>query len=527
MSSSMENPQPAATASASGHQATFTESSNGVLRARPANGGIPTTVNGEANLKPNGIRRESEDSLASSGRSTPAPEDALPSVKSIKHARKERRRRLFPTVDYENRVSHFDPESSHRDFRGFFTLFWIGLVIMVITAGLKNLKDTRSVLRTSIFRLFTRDLWRLGFAELCMISSTAMCLPLQQLFQRGILLWEREGHLLQHLIQAIWLGIWVYLPFFLEWQWTHQVFFTLHALTLLMKIHSYSFYCGHLSTTQRQLKALDVNNTKMESKDDSELREALAFELTSPNGQVTYPQNLTLPNFIDYLLCPTLCYEMSYPRTEKIRWGKVAEKTAAVFGCLFLLTVTSEEFIYPVMVEAAARLEHAVTFTEAGLIVLESISLLLFPFMVTFLLVFLVIFEYVLGAFAEITCFADRHFYADWWNSTNWLEFSREWNIPVHRFLQRHVYGASRPHMPRPVATLVTFFISALAHELVMFCITKKLRGYGFICQMLQLPIIAVQRSRFMRDQTLLNNVMFWISMIWGLSMMCALYVLL
>ena len=171
------------------------------------------------------------------------------------------------------------------------------------------------------------------------------------------------------------------------------------------------------------------------------------------------------------------------------------------------------------MTEAAGRLEHATNFTDAGLIVLESISLLLFPFMVTFLLVFLVIFEYVLGAFAEITCFADRHFYADWWNSTNWLDFSREWNIPVHRFLQRHVYGASRPHMSRPVATLVTFLISALAHELVMFCITKKLRGYGFVCQMLQLPIIVVQRSKFMRDKDLLNNIMFWISMIWGLSM--------
>lgn len=173
------------------------------------------------------------------------------------------------------------------------------------------------------------------------------------------------------------------------------------------------------------------------------------------------------------------------------------------------------------MTEAAGRLEHATTLIEAGLIMLESISLLLFPFMVTFLLVFLVIFEYVLGAFAEITCFADRHFYSDWWNSTDWLEFSREWNIPVHRFLQRHVYGASRPHMSRPIATLVTFLISALAHELVMFCITKKLRGYGFVCQMLQLPIIAIQRSKFMRDQLLLNNVMFWISMIWGLSMVC------
>jgi sterol O-acyltransferase len=29
------------------------------------------------------------------------------------------------------------------------------------------------------------------------------------------------------------------------------------------------------------------------------------------------------------------------------------------------------------------------------------------------------------------TGFADRQFYADWWNSCDWLEFSREWNKPV------------------------------------------------------------------------------------------------
>lgn len=66
---------------------------------------------------------------------------------------------------------------------------------------------------------------------------------------------------------------------------------------------------------------------------------------------MNYPNNLTWSNFTDYMLCPTLCYELSYPRTHprKIRWGKLAEKAAAVFGCVFLLTVISEEFILPVV----------------------------------------------------------------------------------------------------------------------------------------------------------------------------------
>lgn len=38
-----------------------------------------------------------------------------------------------------------------------------------------------------------------------------------------------------------------------------------------------------------------------------------------------------------------------------------------------------------------------------------------------------------------------------------------------------------------------------------MGCITKKLRGYGFIAQMTQLPIVAIQRSKIVRSRRLFN----------------------
>lgn len=327
------------------------------------------------------------------------------------------------------------------------------------------------------------------------------------------------------------------------------MFLTLHTFVMLMKMHSYAFYCGHLSESARRLKALDQPSTAdkapayhypnsghiatftekekfrkdLHDKNDlAKLREDLAIELTSPMGNVTYPANLTVTNYIDYLFCPTLCYELEYPRTDNIVWSELCYKVLAVFGCIFLLTITSEEFILPVMIESAVRLESISFPLETLLVLAESISMLLFPFMVTFLLVFLVIFEYVLGAMAEITRFADRRFYNDWWNSTDWLEFSREWNIPVHHFFRRHVYQSSRPHIGRPMATLITFLISAIGHEIVMGCITKKLRGYGFLAQMSQLPIVMIQRTKFMKGKKVLNNVCFWCSMILGLSMVSA-----
>lgn len=236
-------------------------------------------------------------------------------------------------------------------------------------------------------------------------------------------------------------------PFMMHWTWTAQVFFTLHTLTFLMKIHSYAFYNGHLSETERRLSGLDkpgsksmdaavrypdphprrqsiqrmANNHVVESQSGvPKLRHDLATELTSPLGRVTYPQNLTLANYVDYIFCPTLCYELEYPRNKEIQWTEVGFKTAAVFGCIFLLTLTSEEFIVPVLSDASVQLQVVESASDIALILAETVSMLLFPFLITLLLVFLVIFEYVLGAFAELTRFADRHFYSDWWNSCDW-----------------------------------------------------------------------------------------------------------
>ncbi|KAF2449989.1 hypothetical protein P171DRAFT_428100 [Karstenula rhodostoma CBS 690.94] len=504
---------------------------------------------------------EGNGSGISSGRTTPIPENAPPSVKATSSARRqvraEQRRRIFPTIEYVDRVSHFDPSSDYRDFRGFFVLFWIGLAIMVITAMLRHYKETGYPLSIRQWGLFREKVYELAVMDGLMVVSTALSLPLHKFFMNSnsIFRWSELGMAIQSIYQVFWLAFWCTYPFVRDWSWTAQVFFTLHLLAIFMKMHSYAFYNGHLSETRRRLYDLDnpqnvskaaayrypgsrthlheiPQSPSHQNNDDSEkerlahLREDLALELTSPLGRMSYPDNLTMANYTDFIFCPTLCYELEYPRTASTRWSELFYKTLAVFGCIFLLTITTEEFILPVLDESAIALQTSTSGSEFALILSETIGRLLFPFMVAFLLVFLVIFEYILGAFAEITRFADRQFFADWWNSCDWLEFSREWNKPVHHFFRRHVYSASRGHMSRPLATTITFFISALAHELVMGCITRKFRGYGFIAMMLQMPIVLVQRSKWVKGRTLLNNVLFWCSMILGLAMMCALYVL-
>lgn len=495
---------------------------------------------------------------------TPVPDDAPPSAKSISSARKQARataqKRLFHTINYTPRTSHFDPQSEYRDFKGFFVLFWMALAIMVTTTAMKNIKETGYPLRIQVYELLSRNVLSLAIADGLMVASTGASLYLHKLFRHSndILQWRKGGIWVQSMYQAIWLFIWVEWPFILDWTWTAQVFFALHTLTFLMKMHSYAFYNGHLSEAERRLRALDTpqpgaklppavtypsspsrlreldrdsddeKRRKKEKKKENidDLRTSLATELTSPMGNITYPQNLTFLNFADYVLCPTLCYELEYPRTERIRWLEVFWKTLAVFGCIFLMTVVSEEFITPILADAIIRLKQTDRIADKGLILAESISITLFPFLIEFLLTFLVIWEYALGAFAELSCFADRHFYSDWWNCEDWLEFSREWNIPVYNFLKRHVYFSTRSYTSDGFAMALTFLISSIGHELIMGCISKKLRGYGAFAMMLQLPLVAIQRSKYVRGRWVLNNAVFWGSIILGITAIASLYVL-
>jgi sterol O-acyltransferase len=349
---------------------------------------------------------------------------------------------------------------------------------MVITTGLRNIKDTGFPIRARPWAQLTANVWQLGLSDCAMVLSTAVVLPMQRIFRRstGALRWAALGMPIQSIYQCLWLAFWVSWPFWLHWNWTAQVFFLLHAIVLLMKMHSYAFYNGHLGTTEARLSALDRPETASKaaavryprtepgpisdtpplvaeekaapSGQDVEeelmrLRGDLAYELTSPLGRVTFPQNLTWANYCDFLMCPTLCYELEYPRTAKRHWLEIFWKTLAVFGCIFLLTITSEEFMVPVLTEAAYRLGSVHTWSDRGLIMAETISMLLFPFMVSILLVFLAIFEYALGALAEITCFADRHFYADWWNSRDWYQARPLWFLTFER--SDDIPGSSSP----------------------------------------------------------------------------------
>jgi sterol O-acyltransferase len=156
-----------------------------------------------------------------------------------------------------------------------------------------------------------------------------------------------------------------------------------------------------------------------------------------------YPNNLNLYNFVEWTCLPTLVYDLEYPRQERINWWYVAEKSAATLGVIWVMIIISQAYIYPVVVETVRLRDAGMSLDERWKEFPWVVSDMLFPMLLEQLLSWYVIWECLLNVLAEITCFADRGFYGDWWNSVSFDQYARDWNRPVHNFLLRHVYHSS------------------------------------------------------------------------------------
>jgi len=504
------------------------------------------------------------------------------------------------TVTFEPRISSFDrtnPASASDAFRGFHTLFWILMAILMFRTFATSYKETGQLVTFRFGRLISEDMKVLAISDGVLVGATILCYPYILLVKNGWIRYRRYGVILQHFAQCLYLGLAIRWTFFRHWPWVQSGFLTLHSLTMLMKVHSYCATNGVLSEKALELKRI---RKQLDEKLDSspkgrigELKEARKYldsnaPPNSPSGssssvndpfssshdgpkltrrrstaeesalspadqaflssnqlldilyfhpdssisdlasdsldllddlssrgknKVVWPNNLTLLNFLDYLSIPTLVYELEYPRTTSIRPLYVIEKTLATFGTFSLLYIITEHYIYPVTKEANS------TFWGMALDLAA-------PFMVNYILLFYIIFECICNAFAELSRFADRQFYEDWWNSTSFDEFSRKWNKPVHTFLLRHVYGTTLKayKLSKFQAAFVTFLLSACLHELVMAVVTKKLRLYLFAMQMAQLPLIMVGRAKIFKQNPGLGNLFFWIGLLSGFPLLAVGY---
>ena len=103
------------------------------------------------------------------------------------------------------------------------------------------------------------------------------------------------------------------------------------------------------------------------------------------------------------------------------------------------------------------------------------------PIMTLYFSMFFLIFDFILNFYAELTGFADRQFYQDFWNATNFDEYARKWNRPVHEYLHRHWYLDTLHKWPSCTifqATVLTFLYSVYFHELYTFVLYREATFY-------------------------------------------------
>jgi diacylglycerol O-acyltransferase 1 len=227
------------------------------------------------------------------------------------------------------------------------------------------------------------------------------------------------------------------------------------------------------------------------------------------DDEVKYPATLELHKYVYFLLAPTLCYQLSYPRSPRIRLRWMLRRLSMFFAALGLMLFFFEQYIEPTIDNSLKPLQEMDWLRMAERVLKLSIPTLYF-----WLAMFYALFDLWLNILAEATRFGDREFYKEWWNATTLGEYWRLWNMPVHKWMVRHVYfPCINAGLPKFAAGVIVFFVSAVFHELLVGVPLHMLRGWAFWGIMAQVPLMwltEMLKSKFKNDK--LGNVIFWVS---------------
>lgn len=452
------------------------------------------------------------------------------------------------------------------EFYGFYIIFWLATGFFIFNQVIHHYFQNNEIfLNGVIMKLFRTNLLQVAVADGAMYFSMIGVVPIQLLIKYGVFSWN-IGYYLQSAYEVIYMVFWLYIiNTSTNFTWIARVFLALNSMVYLMKMHSYGFYNGYLWTIYQELQYSQTYLQKLKKSDtidpeaEKQLIESIAFctfeleyqaKVTSlcqdvdaltmkiinkiiyNQGQVDqdndnyFPNNITFANYFMYSVFPTVVYTLNFPRTTRIRWKFVFEKICGVFGIIVLMIIVAENFMLPLIWQSIEirKLPLKDRLVPFLLVLLDMIP----PFLFQYIFAFFLIWDQILNAVAELTMYADRDFYGPWWSSSDWSDFARLWNKPVHNFLLRHVYHSSIASIKvnKTIATLITFIISSIIHEIVMMCIFKTFRGYLFWLQMSQIPLVMFSRLKFMRDKKVLGILICWIGFMTGPPIICTLYLI-
>lgn len=426
-----------------------------------------------------------------------------------------------------------DVRQGEQNYRGFFNL---GLIIMLLAhirilvdeAKKRSLVDLSSTLAASASEsTLPSDIRCGGMALLGWVCSVTIAFATESLAAGGFV-----DDSVVYFVNVAMCLVNILLPIYSVWNSTTNsglaMIYLLGSVVLWLKLTSYAHVNSDyrkklaawrllernepsgngglqrtLSSTSGAGLIIDTDDNAKPSFVDTSYSEVKDLQLPV----VTYPQNISVGNLLYFLAIPTLCYQLNYPRTPSIRWKYVFTYVSRLAAITVIVNYAVLRFITPI-------LEHSLPFMEQRdvLGVLERLLKLSIPNTYVWLLGFYWFFHLYLNLLAELTQFGDRQFYKDWWNSRTLDAYWRNWNIPVHLWVVRHLYfPLIRRGHSKAVATFVTFLFSALLHEIIISVPFRHIGFHAFIGMMAQAPLIYVTKkldSYF--DNSYLSNALFW-----------------
>ncbi|XP_004837789.2 diacylglycerol O-acyltransferase 1 isoform X2 [Heterocephalus glaber] len=238
----------------------------------------------------------------------------------------------------------------------------------------------------------------------------------------------------------------------------------------------------------------------------------------STQGTISYPDNLTYRDLYYFIFAPTLCYELNFPRSPRIRKRFLLRRLLEMLFFTQLQVALIQQWMVPTIQNSMKPFKD-MDYSR----IIERLLKLAVPNHLIWLIFFYWLFHSCMNAVAELMQFGDREFYRDWWNSESVGYFWQNWNIPVHKWCLRHFY---KPLLQRGnskwVARTGVFLASAFFHEYVLSIPLRMFRLWAFTAMMAQVPLAWIVGPFFQGNY---GNAAVWLTLIIGQPMAVLMYV--
>ncbi|WKY13600.1 hypothetical protein Q1695_004438 [Nippostrongylus brasiliensis] len=408
--------------------------------------------------------------------------------------------------------SLFSSSSGWTNYRGFFNLAMLLLIVSNGRVALENVIKYGiliSPLKWLQFMLVEASLWNWPNLTMVLFSNITIILVfvVEKILEKGILS-NYFAAVFYPIVVCAHLVIPAAVTLILKGNPLCSVFslaiIVIEALKIVSYVHvNYWCRCARQEKTDESKKFDGPTKPEMSSVEMASL----------------YPASLNLCDLYYFMLAPTLCYELKFPRSVRRRKLFLAKRFIEMVFLSFLMAALVQQWVVPTVHNSMRPLSEM----EVGRSV-ERLLKLAIPNIIIWLIGFYTIFHATLNFAAEVLKFADREFYRDFWNSETIQYFWRTWNIPVHRWAARHIYlPMMRNNYQKFSAMVVVFLVSAFLHEYLVSVPLHMFRLWACYGMLAQIPLSLF--TDYVVRGGRAGNVVVWCSLILGQPLAILMYV--